>query len=64
MPPDIVQSLNAEVRRALHQPEVLERLRPEGIEPGDLDPRRFTEFVEAELQHWGAVVRSAGARVD
>jgi tripartite-type tricarboxylate transporter receptor subunit TctC len=52
------------VRRALHQPEVLERLHPEGIEPGDLDPRRFTEFVEAELQHWGAVVRSAGARVD
>jgi tripartite-type tricarboxylate transporter receptor subunit TctC len=64
MPQDIVQSLNSEVRRALHRPELLERLRPEGIEPGDLDARHFTEFVEAEFKHWGAVVRSAGAQVN
>jgi tripartite-type tricarboxylate transporter receptor subunit TctC len=64
LPQDIVQSLNSEVRRALHRPELLERLRPEGIEPGDLDARHFTDFVEAELKHWGEVVRTAGARVD
>jgi len=40
-----VSRLNAEVRRALQAPDVRERLRPEGIEPGDLDPRQFTAFV-------------------
>ncbi len=64
LPQEVVQSLNGEVRRALHQPELLARLRPEGIEPGDLDARQFADFVEAELKHWGDVVRAAGARVD
>jgi tripartite-type tricarboxylate transporter receptor subunit TctC len=64
MPPDIVNRLNAEVRRILKLPDVLERLRPEGIEPGDLDPRQFTAFVASELKRWAPVVRASGARAD
>jgi tripartite-type tricarboxylate transporter receptor subunit TctC len=43
---------------------VRERLRPEGIEPGDLDPQQFTAFVAAELKRWAPVVRASGARAD
>jgi tripartite-type tricarboxylate transporter receptor subunit TctC len=64
MPPEIVNQLNAEVRRALHLPDVRERLRPEGIEPGDLDPRQFTAFVASELKRWAPIVRASGARAD
>lgn len=64
MPPDIVQRLNAEVRRALKAPDVRDRLRPEGIEAGDLDPRQFTAFLESELKRWGPIVRASDARVD
>jgi len=64
MPPEIVNRLNAEVRRALQLPEVRERLRPEGIEPGDLDPRQFTAFLASELKRWAPVVRASGASVD
>ena len=64
MPADIVHRLNAEVRRTLKLPEVLERLRPEGIEPGDLDPQQFTAFVASELKRWAPVVRASGARAD
>jgi tripartite-type tricarboxylate transporter receptor subunit TctC len=64
MPPDIVSRLNAEVRRILKLPDVLERLRPEGIEPGDLDPQQFTAFVASELKRWAPVVRASGARAD
>jgi tripartite-type tricarboxylate transporter receptor subunit TctC len=64
MPPEIVSLLNAEVRRALHLPDVRERLRPEGIEPGDLDPRQFTAFVASELKRWAPIVRASGARAD
>ena len=64
MPPEVVNRLNAEVRRILRLPDVRERLRPEGIEPGDLDPRQFTAFVAAELKRWGPIVRASGATAD
>jgi len=64
VPADIVNRLNAEVRRALSLPEVRERLRPEGIEPGDLDPQQFTAFMASELKRWAPVVRASGAKVD
>jgi tripartite-type tricarboxylate transporter receptor subunit TctC len=62
MPPDIVNRLNLEVRRVLQLADVRERLRPEGIEPGTLDPKAFTEFVTAEIKRWTPVVRAAGVR--
>ena len=64
MAPDIVNKLNLEVRRALKLPDVRERLRPEGIEPGDLDPQAFTAFVAAEVKRWAPLVRASGARSD
>jgi tripartite-type tricarboxylate transporter receptor subunit TctC len=62
--PEIVSRLNAEVRRALQAPEVRERLRPEGIEPGDLDPQQFAAFLASELKRWGPIVRASGATAD
>ncbi len=64
MPQDIVQRLNTEVRRILQLPEVLQRLRTEGIEPGNLDPKAFTAFLAAELKRWAQVIRTSGAQVD
>ena len=64
MPPEIVTLLNTEVRRALQLPDVRERLRPDGIEPGTLDPRAFNEFIAAEIKRWGPVVRASGAQLD
>jgi tripartite-type tricarboxylate transporter receptor subunit TctC len=64
MPRDIVARLNTEVRKILQQPDVKERLRLEGVEPGDLDPQAFTAYVGAELKRWAPVVRAAGARAD
>ena len=64
IPQDVVQKLNVEVRKALKAPEVQARLRLEGIEPGDLDAKQFTQFMESELKRWGPIVRASGARVD
>jgi tripartite-type tricarboxylate transporter receptor subunit TctC len=63
-PAEIVGKLNADVRRILQLAEVRERLRPEGIETNNLDPRGFTEFVAAEVRRWGPLVRASGARHD
>jgi tripartite-type tricarboxylate transporter receptor subunit TctC len=64
VPPDIVNRLNAEVRKALDRADVRERLRPEGIEPGKLDAREFAAFVSEEVKRWAPVVRASGAKND
>jgi len=64
LPAEIVTRLNTEVRRILQLPDVRERLRPDGIEPGTLDAKAFTEFVAAEVKRWGPVVRASGANAD
>ena len=61
-PTEIVAKLNADVRRILHLAEVRERLRPEGIETNNLDPKAFTDFVAAEVRRWAPLVRASGAR--
>jgi tripartite-type tricarboxylate transporter receptor subunit TctC len=62
LPADIVNRLNAEVRRILHLPDVRERLRSQGIEPNTLDPRQFTEYVAMEFKRWAPLVRQSAAR--
>ncbi|HZM35163.1 MAG TPA: tripartite tricarboxylate transporter substrate binding protein [Burkholderiales bacterium] len=64
MPADLVERINAEVRRGLDAPDARARLKPEAIEPGRLSAKEFGEFVAAEAQRWAPVVRASGARRD
>jgi tripartite-type tricarboxylate transporter receptor subunit TctC len=64
MPPEIVEKLNAEVRRALELSEVRAKMRHEGITPNRLDAKEFTAFVTDELRRWGPIVRASGAKND
>jgi tripartite-type tricarboxylate transporter receptor subunit TctC len=64
VPQAIVDKLNAEVRRALAQPQVRDKVRHDGIVPNDLDAKQFTAFVAEELKRWGPIVRASGAKND
>jgi tripartite-type tricarboxylate transporter receptor subunit TctC len=64
MPAEIVERLNAEVRKALDAPDTRERLRPEGIEPNGLTAAEFTAFVASEVKRWAPVVKASGAKND
>jgi tripartite-type tricarboxylate transporter receptor subunit TctC len=64
VPEPIVERLNEEVRKALDSPDVREKLKPEGIEPGHLTAAEFTAFVAEELNRWTPVVKASGARND
>ncbi|MFN2646176.1 MAG: Bug family tripartite tricarboxylate transporter substrate binding protein [Burkholderiales bacterium] len=64
MPVEIIDKLNAEVRRALETSEVREKLRPEGITPNRLDAKEFNAFLADEIRRWGPIVRTSGAKKD
>jgi tripartite-type tricarboxylate transporter receptor subunit TctC len=64
LPQDVVERLNAGVRKALDAPDTRQRLRPEGIEPGTLSAAEFTAYVAAELKRWAPVVKASGAKTD
>jgi tripartite-type tricarboxylate transporter receptor subunit TctC len=61
LPEPIVGRLNAEVRKALQLPDVREKLRPEGIEPGRMEAGEFAAFLADEVRRWGPIVRASGA---
>ena len=62
MPDDITRRLNAEVRRALQQPDLRERFRAEGIETADHDVAAFNRFVADEIRRWTPIVQASGAQ--
>ena len=59
MPRPLVARLNQEIRLALGEADVRERLRPEGVEPNDLDADAFTAFVRAEIERWGPLAKGS-----
>ena len=52
LPRDIAIKLNAEVRIAMAKPKILNMLASDAIEPNNLDPDDFTQFVRAEIARW------------
>ena len=64
-PADAVRVLNAGISRVLAQPEVRQRLRDLGLEPGGADsPQLVAEFVASELRKWGDLIRRAGLKAE
>ncbi len=58
-PRPIVNKLNAEVRKVLAQPDVLERLSKLGAEPMPMTPERFDSYVKEEFNTLGAIMKAA-----
>jgi tripartite-type tricarboxylate transporter receptor subunit TctC len=63
-PRPIIDRLNAEVVRALNDPEFRQQLMRDGSEPLGTTPEEFAAFLSAEMKRWAAVVKSSGMRVE
>ena len=63
-PPEAVERLGAELRRAVADPKVREQIAVQGIEPASSTPAEFRAFVNAELEKWARVVKAAGVKGD
>lgn len=61
---ELVALLNAEVNKALAQPEVRQRLLRMGFDAGSGSPDKLRGFVESETQRWGQLIRKAGIKAE
>ncbi|HEY6865363.1 MAG TPA: tripartite tricarboxylate transporter substrate binding protein [Burkholderiales bacterium] len=63
-PRSVVARLNAEVNKALAQPDVKEKLAQQGAMASPWTPEQFGEFIHNEIAKWGKVVKASGAKVE
>ncbi len=63
-PPEIVRRLHEESRRALHSPDIKDKLVKAGNEPVGTPPAEFLAFVRAEYDKWAKVIKLANLRID
>jgi tripartite-type tricarboxylate transporter receptor subunit TctC len=56
--------LAAEVQRALDTPEIKARLVAAGLEPADLTPEQFAEFLKTQNERFGSIIKAANIKVE
>ncbi len=61
MSPDLVASLNKEVRRILQTPEGQRELHAQNMETYDLDAPAFNKFFQQQIDHWGRYIEKPQA---
>lgn len=59
VPANIVNKLNAEIRKSLKQPDVLERYTALGIESVTSTPQEFTDIIKSDLAKYLKVIKDA-----
>jgi len=62
MSADLVKKINADVRKALTDPTVKERLANTGNQPMDMSPQEFARFVRSEIDDYQRVIKAAGIK--
>jgi len=63
-PAAVVGKLNAEIRRALTLPDVIEKLGTAGVEIQTTSPEEWGRFVQSEIEKWAKVVKTAGIKLE
>ena len=63
-PKAVVARLNAEINRALAQPDLRERFAAMSVEIVAGQPEAFARYISSELKRWGEVVRAANIKVE
>ena len=63
-PRAIVLKLNADIRKALAAPDVVQRLSSLGSEPAAGTPEEFAAYLKQDYARWSAVVKAAGIKTE
>jgi tripartite-type tricarboxylate transporter receptor subunit TctC len=63
-PKPIVERLNAEINRALRDPDLIGKLATQGIKPAGGTPEDFQKVIESEIRQWTEVARAANIKAE
>mgnify|MGYP006290780189 FL=1 len=63
-PEVIVNRLNADLMAVMALPSVREKLQAQGMEVLGGSPAQYLEYIRAETERWGRIVRASGAKVN
>ena len=62
-PPEVIKRINAELVRALKDPQLQQRMLAVGAEPVGSTPAEFTAFLNKNTEQWTKVLTESGARL-
>ncbi|GAA5232768.1 tripartite tricarboxylate transporter substrate binding protein [Verticiella sediminum] len=62
-PPEVLDSLAADITAAVRAPELQPRLQAIGASPGGGTPEEFRQFLDQETERWGKLVRERDIRL-
>ena len=63
-PAEIVQKINADIRKVAVLPETKARLDEAGWSPKLMSPQQFAAFTVSEKERWGKIIRRANIRLE
>ncbi|HEX4554091.1 MAG TPA: tripartite tricarboxylate transporter substrate binding protein [Xanthobacteraceae bacterium] len=63
-PPEIIERIFVEVKRALEIDSVRQKLRAAGVDPGIGTPDDVKRLLETKIPQWAEVIKSAGIKID
>ena len=59
-PPGIVTRLNGEIAKVLARADTRERFAAQALEPGNKSAAEFSDYIKAETEKWGKIIKEAG----
>jgi tripartite-type tricarboxylate transporter receptor subunit TctC len=60
----VVERLNAEIIKALEQPDVRETLGRYGLVPAPMTPEKFGAFIRTEMERNGRIIAKLNLKID
>jgi tripartite-type tricarboxylate transporter receptor subunit TctC len=62
VPQDIVKRLNAEINKAMQDPELRERLGGQGVDFVGGTPEEAEKFLRGEIERWREIAKTTGMK--
>jgi tripartite-type tricarboxylate transporter receptor subunit TctC len=63
-PAEVIERLNAEINRALREPDLIAKFAQQGISPAGGTPADFQRTIAADLNNWNDTARAANIRAE
>jgi tripartite-type tricarboxylate transporter receptor subunit TctC len=60
----IVDRLNAEINKALHEPDIVQKLEAQALDPWPSTPEEFSRKIRADFDKYAKLIKLSGAKIE